>query len=142
MLAVSKLDGMPSESTIRTWGRDPKNADADFVANYARAREEGAYHQFDQIKDLEERILLPKDDPQRIDPNAGRVAIDSMKWRLSKMLPRAFGDRLGLDHTGNLSTALPTAKEHAPEWMQERLAGDAAKLEASQEVDSPDGVVH
>ena len=48
---------------------------------------------------------------------------------------------LGLDHTGTLSTTVMAAKEHAPEWLKERLAGGAEKSVA-QDVSTPDETVH
>ena len=118
VLAISKIDGMPPESTIRRWARDPKYSDQEFVANYARAREMGADHEFDRLEELEDRL-----EARELDPHAGRVLIDSIKWRLSKKLPDTYGERTHIEHSGSLQVA--SVKTHAPAWMQEMLGTGA-----------------
>ena len=120
VLAISKLDGMPTEGTIRNWAWNPEYSNQDFIANYARAREMGADHEFDRLEELEDQLEAGK-----LDPHAARVLIDSIKWRLSKKLPRVYGERAHLEVSGGLSA--PTPKDHAPDWVKERLAEMAAK---------------
>ncbi len=38
ILAIARIEGMPPESTIRRWGRNPKWSSEEFVAEYTRAR--------------------------------------------------------------------------------------------------------
>ncbi len=115
VLAISKMDGMPPESTIRGWARKAKWSNEAFVASYAHAREMGADHEFDRIEEIEQRL-----EREEIDPHAARVLIDSIKWRLSKKLPRIYGERSHLEVSGGLKVESP--KDHAPDWLRERLA--------------------
>ncbi len=59
----------------------------------------------------------------KLDPHAARVAIDTIKWRLSKMMPRVYGERSHLEISGGLK--VETVKDRAPEWMETALAGGA-----------------
>ncbi len=116
VLAISRLEGMPTEGTIRNWAWNPEYSNQDFIANYARAREMGADHEFDRLEELEDQLEAGK-----LDPHAARVLIDSIKWRLSKKMPRLYGDRQHVEHSGEVKVA---PKDHAPEWMVERLAAN------------------
>ena len=114
-----------TESTIRRWGRDAQISSKEFVTQYARAREAGAHTEFDNIRDLEQEVR-----DGVLDPQQGRVIIDSVKWRLSKMLPRSYGDRQTIEHQGDVKTR---AIDHAPEWIIERL--EALKAAREQQSD-------
>jgi len=53
----------------------------DWIApQYTRAKQDRAEAQFDKLEEIELKVLSGE-----INPNAGRVVIDSMKWRLGKM---------------------------------------------------------
>ncbi len=69
---------------------------------YARARDACADAQFDEMADLEKRCLgielKEGDDP--LDPNRLRAVIDSRKWRLARMRPKMYGDKVGVELTG------------------------------------------
>ena len=113
---IAAMAGMPPRQTMSAWGTSGEVSDPDFPGRYARARAEGAHVQFDELKELEDRLLDKDDD---LDPHAARVAIDTKKWRLSKMLPGVYGERSHVEHSGSIQT---TPKDHAPEWMLDRLA--------------------
>ena len=123
-LAISRLDGMPTEGTIRNWAVNPDYSDQDFITKYARARELGADHEFDRLEDIEQELRDHTGDKE-YNAHAARVLIDSIKWRLSKKMPRLYGERAHLEVSGGLSA--PTPKDHAPDWVKERLAEMAAK---------------
>ena len=55
-----------------------------------------------------------------LEPNAGRVAIDALKWIASKLKPREYGDRAQLDMTASLDVTT-RAIDHCPEWMKEAI---------------------
>lgn len=114
VLAISKMDGMPPESTIRGWARKAETSSQAFVASYARAREMGADHEFDRIEEIEKDLIA-----KEIDPHVARVLIDSIKWRLSKKLPRVYGDRSHIEHSG--AVKVETVKDYAPGWMRDQL---------------------
>ncbi len=120
---IAEQPGMPAVTTISDWGNKAKYSDPDFVERYARARDVGCHAQFEQLRDLENRLLAKNSD---LNPHAARVAIDTIKWRLSKMLPGVYGDRSHLEVSGGLK--VETVKDHAPEWLSERLAGGAVEV--------------
>ncbi len=69
------------------------------------------------MRDLEARILA-----KEVDAHAGRVVLDSMKWRLARMDPKVYGDRAQLDIGGALEVATRNLADGAPDWIKERLA--------------------
>ena len=85
----------------------------------------GADHEFDRIEELEDQL-----EAGELDPHVGRVLIDSVKWRLSKKLPRVYGDRSHLEVSGGLK--VETVKDQAPEWMQEALTATTAATESAE----------
>ncbi len=115
-----------------------------FQTQYARAREAAADAAYEQIMEVERAMRLPKkvlnplydkekpelmkqlavfsekDNPDYIDPHTGRVLIDSIKWRASKLKPKVYGDRLEMDVNANIGVTV-TALDHAPDWLKEKL---------------------
>ncbi len=126
ILAIARIEEMPPESTIRRWGRNPKCSSEEFVAEFARAREDNADHHFDRMQEIEARL-----EQQDIDPHAARVLLDSIKWRLAKQLPRSYGDRTAVEVTGRIERPI---SEEAPGWMKETIE-KAAKRPPPQETD-------
>jgi len=122
LLAISKMPGMPKISTLQGWAWNADWSDESFVVNYARARALQAHREFDELKDLENEVK-----EGTLDPRAGQVVMDDIKWRLSKMLPGVYGERQHIEHSGSVKHE--TVKDMAPEWMVERLA---APVEAEQ----------
>jgi hypothetical protein len=127
ILAIARLEGMPPESTIRRWGRNSKWSSEEFVAEYARAREDNAHHHFDRIQEIEKRL-----EKEEICPNSARVLLDSIKWRLAKQLPRSYGDRTRMDMSASLEvTTRPV--DHMPEWMKQELEKASRSLDEEPE---------
>lgn len=87
---------MPNRRTVERWMR----ADGEFAAKCAQARATFAAHEFDGMEDLEDRMLSGE-----VDPAAGRAVLSSRQWRLSKMLPKVYGDKLDLNHSGRIAVA-------------------------------------
>lgn len=98
---VCRQDGMPPESTVRSWAMDDREG---FFAQYTRAREIGYHAMADEIMDI-------SDDGQNDwmerngEDNEGwqingealgrsRLRVDSRKWMLSKALPKIYGDKV------------------------------------------------
>ncbi len=69
------------------------------------------------MRDLEARILA-----KEVDAHAGRVVLDSMKWRLARMDPKVYGDRAQVDIGGGLEVGSRNLADGAPDWIKERLA--------------------
>lgn len=68
--------------TILNW----VNSNAAFATQYARAREEG-------YTLLAEDLMDVADDPE-IPSDQKRIMVDTRKWKLSKMLPKIYGDKV------------------------------------------------
>ncbi len=131
ILAIARIEGMPPESTIRRWGRNPKWSSDEFVAEYARAREDNADHHFDRMQEIEK--LLEKEE---ICPNSARVLLDSVKWRLSKQLPRSYGDRTRMDMVGSLEVTTRVS-DHCPEWMRKAIEDQSGSIRKGSEQITP-----
>ncbi len=127
LLAISKMPGMPKISTLQGWAWNADWSSEAFVVNYARARALQAHREFDELKEVEGELKAGK-----IDPHTARVLIDSIKWRLAKMLPRVYGERSHIEHSGSLK--LETVKDHAPEWLQEMLTKPATETSEDETV--------
>jgi hypothetical protein len=88
--AICGDDGMPSWPTISKW----LNEKPGFVTQYARARE-------DQAEAHADRIIEIADD-ETIDANHKRIMVDARKWVASKLKPKRYGDKLDLEHKGEV----------------------------------------
>jgi hypothetical protein len=102
---------IPAYRTVLGW----RVANEEFQHMYARAREDAADTLADQIRELAERVEKGK-----LEPNAGRVAIDALKWIASKLKPRQYGDRSRMDLTASVDVTT-RAIDHCPEWMREQI---------------------
>ena len=81
-------------------------------------------------------MQLPKNDPDYLDQNTGRVLIDAAKWRASMLKPKVYGDRLELaDKVGTEHII-----DQAPDWLMAAIRAEAAKTPdaATQHEDEPD----
>src|SRR4030081_1221752 len=79
---VCRDNGMP-ESSVRQWVRDDRDG---FAARYQAARALQAVSWSDQIIEIGNR--------EDLDPQDKRVRCDNLKWLMSKLLPKRYGDRL------------------------------------------------
>ena len=107
--AIGRRPKMPSASLILSWGKDPSHP---FSAHYARAREIGFLHMADDIveicddgsNDWMERVA--KDGTAlgwQVNGEAvarSRLRVDTRKWVLSKMLPKVYGEKAAVEHSG------------------------------------------
>ena len=73
-----------------------RDKDAALAEQYARAREAQADAHFDEMVELEAECREGK-----LDPQAFRAMLDSLKWRLARMRPRVYGDKLTVDNTSS-----------------------------------------
>lgn len=108
---IARMEDMPSGVTIHKW----LNQFDDFAKQYARACEVRAEGVFDEIFDIADDAH--NDWMERHgDDDAGWVAngehiqrsrlrIDARKWALSKMAPKKYGDKLDLNHSGEVRVA-------------------------------------
>lgn len=76
------------KSTVYRWLR----THLDFRDKYARAREEAAHANADDVQEVALRVMDGK-----LPPDAGRVVIDALKWTAGKRKPKTYGDRQIVD---------------------------------------------
>jgi hypothetical protein len=106
--AICVDDDMPPESTVRTWALDNREG---FSAQYVRARELGYLSMADELLDVADNAandwmvasgdsLLGGYAVNGEHLQRSRLRVDTRKWLLSKALPKMFGDKLDLQHTG------------------------------------------
>jgi hypothetical protein len=107
---ICRSEGMPDKATVMRW----LHAHPAFRDQYARAKETG-------IESIAEDILDIADDGkndwmERLGPDGqpagwvfngeaarrSQIRIDSRKWLLSKLAPKKYGDKLDLNHGGEV----------------------------------------
>lgn len=79
---------LPSIATVQQWLKN----NAQFSAAYAYAKQQ-------QLETLAEDIIDISRDAS-LDPNDKRVQIDALKWLLSKLIPKTYGDKLDVTSDG------------------------------------------
>lgn len=83
-----EANNLPPLSTVQLWlVKHP-----DFAMMYAKAKEQQLHAMAEDIVDIS------RDDT--IDPADKRVQIDTLKWLLSKLIPRTYGDKLDVTSGG------------------------------------------
>ena len=87
--------GMPSSKTIESWVK----ADSAFAAAYEQAKEDrGTYY-----GELVAEVALAGLQGKYKDSAMLRAAIDGLKWSAARMAPKAFGDRINVEHGAQTS---------------------------------------
>lgn len=89
--AICAKDGMPSQDSFYRWLRECEG----LSERYARAREAQADLFADEIIEIADNT----DDPAK-----ARVQIDVRKWRAAKLAPKRYGDKVELEHSGEVNT--------------------------------------
>lgn len=102
-------DGVPSEATVRAWALDDIGG---FSAQYMRAREIGYHGLFDEILEIADTTQEGVTTTQKITGTEIRTGdmiehrklrVDSRKWMLGRALPKIYGDKLDVDHSGTIT---------------------------------------
>jgi hypothetical protein len=97
---VCRAEGMPPESTVRRWVVDDVNG---FAAQYARARDELLEISDDGTNDWMRRQGEDGSDAWQANGEhlqRSRLRVDTRKWLLSKALPKVYGEKIGVEHSG------------------------------------------
>lgn len=89
MGTICEMVGMPSRSTVSRWAA----ARPDFAEQCARAREALADFELDRLKRIAEECTEEN-------VNSTRVKLNHYQWRLMKIAPRRYGDRVQTEITG------------------------------------------
>lgn len=95
--ACAKVEGAKIQ-TVLDWCE----ADANFAGQYARARSIGYLLLADEIIEISTAPAHTEDTAVCV--ARSRLEVDSRKWMLSKMLPKVYGDKLDLNHSGRIAT--------------------------------------
>lgn len=85
---------MPDRTTVLRW----LSADPEFAAKYAQAREDQAEFHHDEMEEIEREVRSGL-----LSPQAGNVILGNKRWRMEKLKPKAYGQKLELDHTGSIA---------------------------------------
>jgi len=109
---ICKAEDMPAESTVRLWDKEDREG---FSAKYARSREVGYLRLADELLDIADNGAndwMASNDPEnpgyRLNGEhiaRSRLRVDTRKWVLAKMLPKVFGDKLDIEHSGQVKIA-------------------------------------
>ena len=134
---------MPHFTELFGWLADPELEE--FARQYARARINATSADYLDLHRYEAAVTAPKrlpnpaypaweaagrrgteppadiPNPAYLDAQHARVVMDSIKWRLSKMRPDLYGDRLNLDHSGSVDLGIAAL---APAWIADRQPAD------------------
>lgn len=86
-------EGMPAKSTVMKWLSSGKYSD--FVDQYAHARELAADADFDDIGHYARKAASGE-----IEAAAATAAINGLKWTAAKRMPKKYGDKVELEHSG------------------------------------------
>lgn len=101
-------DGV-SHSTVLEWARNDTNG---FANQYTRARELNIYARQDQLQEIVESAT-----PE--DVAVVRLRFDHARWDFSKVLPKVFGEKTSVEHSGEV-TQTNLTYEDAKRIAQER----------------------
>lgn len=122
---LERDSSLPPFATVQGWLRN----NAQFSTAYAQARGQQLEAMADDIVDVS------RDDS--LDPQDKRVRIDAMKWLLSKLIPRTYGDKIDVT-SGGEALATPSHLIDARVQsiiMQARARRDGQGLEAIEGLD-------
>ena len=89
---------MPSLATVIKW----TSTKHDFSAQYLRATESRAEHMFEQLLEIADQA----DVENSTAVNKAKLQVDARKWYLSRLLPKKFGERTQVEHSGGLALTI------------------------------------
>lgn len=124
--AICQDEHMPTRRTVFRWLIE----DAEFQRQYETARQMLADLLFDEIKDIADDgrndfMQRLRDDGQvetvvdHENIHRSKLRVDTRKWMASKLLPRKYGDRIGVELTTpfDAAAALSAARRRAAEGV-------------------------
>ncbi len=106
---------LPARQTIYSWlNPNSTTFDETFLDYYTQAREDQADLHSESILDIARRVIKGK-----VDPAAGRVAIQALQWTAGKMKPKKYGDKLDISHEGEIGGSINIY--HIPDNGRDKL---------------------
>ena len=107
LIAICRSEGMPTAGAVRYWVSQDHDG---FAARYAQARARGLEHLADEILELSDEanrdVKVNQDGREIVDYEVvarSKLRVDSRKWLLSKLMPKVYGDKLDLNHSGEMA---------------------------------------
>lgn len=101
---ICEDEGMPSRGAVQHW---VVNDHEGFASRYARACEIGLQLMAEDTLDISDDgrndVFTADDGDERTNHDVvarSKLRVDTRKWLLSKMLPKVYGDKLDLNHSG------------------------------------------
>jgi len=114
LLSILKDEGMPNRVTFFVWMKETEEKSN----NYAKAMESRQEKLFDEILEIaytpEEGDTI-KESMNGIERTTAdmlghrRLKIDSLKWVLSRMNPKKYGDKIQQEHSGEIKGNTPSS---------------------------------
>ena len=109
--AICREDGMPPRSTFAKWAYDDVDGLFD---RYARAKELRAEVLADELTEIADdgrndwmqRMLESGATENAVNHEhlaRSRLRVDTRKWIASKLMPRQFGDKTAVEHSGGMT---------------------------------------
>ena len=93
---IKENEEMPCRQTVYLWlNENGTEYDKEFSDNYARAREESADIDAEKVEEIARKVIKGK-----IKPDAGRVAIDAIKWIAGVKKPKKYGNKVDVTSGG------------------------------------------
>jgi hypothetical protein len=89
LLDICNDEDMPGRATVYRWLREHP----DFDTQYARAREALADYEMHKLKEMAENCT-------EANVNSTRVKLNHFQWRVMKIAPRLYGERVQAEVTG------------------------------------------
>jgi hypothetical protein len=140
--AICRSEGMPSRGAVRKW------IDTDhegFGARYMRAHAQGIALLADDLIEIsddssQDVVELP-DGRKATDHEVvarARLRVDSRKWLLSKLIPKVYGDKVDVNHSGEMAfRTLPDERVESRIADLLGKAGTAGAVGGARTADQP-----
>ena len=99
---------MPVMATIFRWLADDRYST--FREQYTHAREIQFEHMAEDIMDISDELpsMTAEGKYDSAAVQHQRLRVDSRKWLLSKLAPKKYGDKVGVEHSGGMSLVVST----------------------------------
>jgi hypothetical protein len=105
---ICESASMPSKQTVLKWLASPERAE--FLAQYARAREEQADFYAEEIIEISDETShdtkLDGDGNERQDTewiSRSKLRVNTRQWLMARMAPKKYGDKITTELKGNLT---------------------------------------
>lgn len=95
LLSFCKAKGFPYVTVLDWIGADPARTE-----NYARAREARAEMVFESLDEVSEQAVTAE---TAVEVAGLRLKADNIKWKLARMAPKKYGDKVDVNHSGAIA---------------------------------------